>query len=53
MLREQGTEPKFSGDHLNTDALALYGVAAVITFLSPLGFLALMARHAGDDAPRR
>ena len=27
--------------------------AAVIAFLSPLGFFALMARYAGSEAPRR
>ena len=39
------------GVDVDTDTLALYGIAAVIAFLSPLGFFALMARHADDDAP--
>ena len=39
------------GVDVDTDTLALYGIAAVIAFLSPLGFFALMARHADNDAP--
>jgi len=42
-----------SGADVDTDTLALYGIAAVIAFLSPLGFFALMARYAGDEAPRQ
>ena len=38
---------------VDTDTLALYGIAAVIAFLSPLGFFALMARYAGSEAPRQ
>ena len=41
------------GVDVNTDTLALYGVAAVIAFLSPLGFFALMTRYAGSEAPRQ
>ena len=48
---ENGEGGESEGVDVDTDTLALYGIAAVIAFLSPLGFFALMARHADDDAP--
>lgn len=48
---EDGEGGESEGGDVDTDTLALYGIAAVIAFLSPLGFFALMARHADDDAP--
>ena len=48
-----GSESESEGVDVDTDTLALYGVAALIAFLSPLGFFALMARYAGGEAPRR
>ena len=48
---EGGEGGESEGVDVDTDTLALYGIAAVIAFLSPLGFFALMARHADDDAP--
>ncbi|WP_254839643.1 halocyanin domain-containing protein [Natronomonas marina] len=37
------------GVNVDTDVLALYGVAALLAFLSPLGLFALMARHARNQ----
>ena len=37
------------GVDVDTDVLALYGVGAVIAFLSPLGLFVLMAHHARDE----
>ena len=48
---ESGEGGESEGVDVDTDTLALYGIAAVIALLSPLGFFALMARHADDDAP--
>ena len=48
---EGAEDGESEGVDVDTDTLALYGIAAVIAFLSPLGFFALMARHAGDDTP--
>ena len=41
------------GVNVDTDTLVLYDVAAVITFLSPLGFFTLMTRYAGSETPRQ
>ena len=50
---EDGESGESEGVDVDTDTLALYGIAAVIAFLSPLGFFALMARYAGSEAPRQ